>query len=119
MEDRPTTPRTDPQWPKLLSLSAHELRTPLSVVAGYIRMLVKEQAGPISEQQRSVLEKVEESCAQLSRVLEEISELSQLESGDAEIQPRYGQAEVDTGRCHCHPAGPAGAHGENCLDRRQ
>ena len=83
MEDRPTTPRTDPQWPKLLSLSAHEVRNPLSVVAGYIRMLVKEQAGPISEQQRRCSKRSEESCAQLSHVLEEISELSQLESGEA------------------------------------
>ena len=83
MQDRPRAPRTDPQWPKLLSLSAHELRSPLSVVAGYIRMLVKEQAGPISEQQRWVLEKAEESCARLSHVLAEISELSQLESGTA------------------------------------
>ena len=82
MEERPTTPRTDPQWPKLLSLSAHDLRTPLSVVAGYIRMLMKEQAGPISEQQRGLLKKVEESCARLKQVLDEISELSELESGE-------------------------------------
>ena len=90
MEDRPKTPRTDPQWPKLLSLSAHEVRNPLSVVAGYIRMLVKEQAGPISEQQRSVLAKVEESCAQLSRVVKEISALSQLESAD----PKFNRGTV-------------------------
>ncbi len=85
MEERPRAPRIDPQWPKLLSLSAHDLRTPLSVVAGYIRMLMKEQAGPISEQQRGLLKKVEESCARLKQVLDEISELSELESGETKF----------------------------------
>lgn len=85
MEERPRAPRIDPQWPKLLSLSAHDLRTPLSVVAGYIRMLMKEQAGPISEQQRGLLKKVEESCGRLKQVLDEISELSELESGETKF----------------------------------
>lgn len=83
MDERPTGNHTDPQWPKLLSLSAHELRSPLSVVAGYIRMLVKERAGPISKQQRQLLEEAERSCGRLSHVLAELSELSQLESGTA------------------------------------
>ncbi len=83
MDDRPTDPSTDPQWPKLLSLSAHEFRSPLSVVAGYIRMLLKDRAGPVSDQQRRLLEEADKSCGRLSHVLAELSELSQLESGTA------------------------------------
>ena len=74
---------TDPRWPKLLSLSAHELRSPLSVVAGYIRMLLKDRAGPLSDQQRRLLEEAEKSCGRLSTLLAEISDLSQLEAGTA------------------------------------
>lgn len=73
----------DPKWPKLLSLSAHEFRSPLSVIAGYIRMLLKEQAGPLGAQQRRLLEEAEKSCGRLSSLLSELSELSQLESGTA------------------------------------
>jgi two-component system, cell cycle sensor histidine kinase PleC len=76
---------TDPRWPTILSLSAHELRSPLSVVAGYIRMLLKDRAGPVSDQQRRLLEEAEKSCGRLSTLLTEISELSQLESGTAPV----------------------------------
>jgi signal transduction histidine kinase len=71
----------DPRWPKLLSLSVHEFRTPMTVVAGYIRMLLKDRAGPLSDQQRRLLEEAEKSCARLSALLAEVSELSNLEAG--------------------------------------
>ena len=71
----------DPRWPKLLSLTVHEFRTPMTVVSGYLRMLLKERAGPVSEQQRRLLEEAEKSCARLSVLLAEVSELSGLEGG--------------------------------------
>jgi signal transduction histidine kinase len=74
-------PRVDPRWPKILSLSVHEFRTPLTVVAGYIRMLLKERAGAVTDQQRRLLEEAEKSCGRLSALLGEVSELSNLEAG--------------------------------------
>jgi signal transduction histidine kinase len=71
----------DPRWPKLLSLSVHEFRTPMTVVAGYIRMLLKDRAGPVTDQQRRLLEEAEKSCARLSALLAEVSDLSNLEAG--------------------------------------
>ena len=71
----------DPNWTRLLALSVHELRTPLSVVLGYVRMLLTDRAGPLSEQQRKLLEEASRSCARLSAVIAEMSELSQLEEG--------------------------------------
>jgi signal transduction histidine kinase len=76
-----TDSTVDPRWPKLLSLTAHEFRTPMTVVAGYIRMLLKDRAGPLSDQQRRLLEEAEKSCARLSALLAEVSELSNLEAG--------------------------------------
>jgi signal transduction histidine kinase len=73
----------DPRWPKLLSLSVHEFRTPLTVVAGYVRMLLKDRAGPLNDQQRKLLEETEKSCARLSGLLAELSDLSNLEAGTA------------------------------------
>ncbi|HET7694310.1 MAG TPA: HAMP domain-containing sensor histidine kinase [Vicinamibacterales bacterium] len=80
-----SVPATDPRWPKVLSLSVHEFRTPMTVVAGYIRMLLKERAGPLSDQQRKLLEEAEKSCARLSALLAEVSELSNLEAGTAPL----------------------------------
>lgn len=55
----------------------------MTVVAGYIRMLLKERAGPVPDQQRRLLEEAEKSCARLSALLGEVSELSALEGGTA------------------------------------
>ena len=78
-----TAGQTDPKWPKLLSLAAHELRSPLTVVGGYIRMLLKDRAGPLTEQQRRLMEEAEKSCGRLSMLVSEVSELAHLESGKA------------------------------------
>lgn len=71
----------DPRWPKILSLAVHEFRTPMTVVSGYIRMLLKERAGAITDQQRRLLEEAEKSCGRLAALVAEVSELSNLEAG--------------------------------------
>jgi signal transduction histidine kinase len=71
----------DPRWPKVLALTVHELRTPMTVILGYIRMLLKERAGAVTDQQRRLLEEAEKSCGRLSALVSELSELSNLEAG--------------------------------------
>ena len=73
----------EPRWPRLLGLAVHEFRTPITVVAGYIRMLLKERAGAITDQQRKLLEEAEKSCGRLSALVSEMSDLSALEAGTA------------------------------------
>ena len=85
MSDAPV----DPRWSKVLSLSVHEFRTPMTVVAGYIRMLLKDRAGPLTDPQRRLLEEAEKSCARLTALLTEVSDLANLEGGAA---PFNGQA---------------------------
>ena len=83
-----SVPPIDPRWPKILSLSVHEFRTPMTVVAGYIRMLLKDRAGPLSDQQRKLLEEAEKSCGRLTALLTEVSDLSNLEGGTAPFNKR-------------------------------
>src|SRR5688500_20234359 len=73
----------EPRWPRLLGLAVHEFRTPITVVAGYIRMLLKERAGAITDQQRKLLEETEKSCGRLSALVAEMSDLTALEGGTA------------------------------------
>jgi signal transduction histidine kinase len=70
----------------LLSLAVHEFRTPLTVVAGYTKMLMNEQLGPLSDRQRQVLAEVEQQCKRLSSLLYEMSSLADL--ADPETPPR-------------------------------
>jgi signal transduction histidine kinase len=81
MDDSPV----DPRWPRLLGLAVHEFRTPITVVAGYIRMLLKERAGAITDQQRKLLEEAEKSCGRLSGLVSEMSDLSSLEAGSTAL----------------------------------
>ncbi|HSL21395.1 MAG TPA: HAMP domain-containing sensor histidine kinase [Vicinamibacterales bacterium] len=68
-------------WPRLLSLAVHEFRTPVTVVAGYLRMLLRDRAGPLAPNQRRLLEEAEKSCGRLSALISEMSELGQLHDG--------------------------------------
>jgi signal transduction histidine kinase len=69
-------------FPKTLSLITHELATPLSVASGYVRMLLREQAGPLNEKQRKMLEEVEHSCSRIGGLLGEVKELRKLLSNE-------------------------------------
>ncbi len=71
---------------KLMSLAVHEFRTPVSVVSGYLRMLLRHFGDTLTDQQRTLVENAEKSCGSVSSLLGELSELAQLESGQA--QPR-------------------------------
>jgi two-component system cell cycle sensor histidine kinase PleC len=66
--------------PRALSLAVHEFRTPVTVVSGYLRMLLKEQGGPLNERQRKMLEEAERACARLSGLVAEMSDLGRLEA---------------------------------------
>jgi two-component system cell cycle sensor histidine kinase PleC len=66
--------------PRALSLAVHEFRTPVTVVAGYLRMLLKEQAGPLNERQRKMLEEAERACSRLGGLVAEMSDLGRLEA---------------------------------------
>src|SRR5215204_2232196 len=84
---------TDPRWHRLLGLAVHEFRTPVTVVAGYIRMLLKDRAGPLNDQQRRLLEEAEKSCGRLSGLIAEMSDLANLESGSA----TFNRSKIDIG----------------------
>lgn len=83
MKDGPTDSRTDPKWPELLHVCAHEVRAPVTPLTGFLRMLRNGFAGPLSDHQRQCLEGAEKACVSLSDVLAELSELAQLEGGEA------------------------------------
>src|SRR5687768_9602818 len=65
--------------PRAMSLAVHELRTPVTVVAGYLRMLLREQAGPLTDKQKKMLEEADRSCGRLGSLVSEMSEFGKLE----------------------------------------
>jgi len=72
-------------FPRAVSLAVHELRTPVTVVSGYLRMVLREQAGPLSEKQRKMLEEADRSCVRIAALVSEMSELGKLESNEVAL----------------------------------
>ena len=54
----------------------------VTVVAGYLRMLLREQAGPLTEKQKKMLEEADRSCGRLGALVAEMSEFGKLEGGE-------------------------------------
>jgi signal transduction histidine kinase len=69
------------EYAELLSLTSHELRTPASVLGGYLRMLLKDTTSPLTERQRKMLEEAEKSSARMVALISEISDLAKIDSG--------------------------------------
>jgi signal transduction histidine kinase len=76
-----TSGPTPESYPQLLSLAVHELRTPCSVVAGYLRLILREGGDPLTDQQRKMLTEAEKSCSRFIALIAEMSEISKLDGG--------------------------------------
>ena len=76
-----------------MSLAVHELRTPVTVVCGYIRMVLKEHGGPLTDKQKKMLQEAERSCERITALVAEMSDLGKLEAKDIQL----ARQDVDLG----------------------
>jgi signal transduction histidine kinase len=72
----------DTELARLVTLVAHELRTPLSVVSGYVKMLASERQGPLTETQRRSLSGADRACQQLMALAADMSWLARIARGE-------------------------------------
>src|SRR6476619_333572 len=85
MSDTPV----DPRWAEVLRLAAHELRNSMTAVSGYLRMMLMDRTGTLSERQREYLELAQKSCGRVTSVIEAASTLAKYEEGTVtfRVQP--------------------------------
>ncbi len=79
------------RWLKLLSLAVHEFRSPITVVNGYLKMVLNAKESGLTDQQRRMLEDAARSCARLTAIVAEMSELGSLEAANA----KFHRTQVD------------------------
>jgi signal transduction histidine kinase len=70
---------------------AHELRTALTPMSGYLKILSSDKLGPLSAQQQRILESIQGATGRLTRVVENLSDFATLQASDAALFP----ADVD------------------------
>ncbi len=68
---------------RLLSLAVHELRTPASVVGGYLRMLARDTDPALGDRQRKMVDEAEKACARMVAIVSELSEVAAIDAGAA------------------------------------
>ncbi len=67
---------------EFLSLAAHQLRSPLTAIRGYTSMLLDGSFGQISdEKQRDAIDRVFQSSTHLSKIVEDLLNVSKIEQG--------------------------------------
>src|SRR5512138_4029747 len=64
----------------------HELSTPITPLAGYLRILQSDKLGPLSQQQRKVVESMLGSVQRLSRIVENLSDFANLQISAAVLK---------------------------------
>jgi len=76
---------------EFLASMSHELRTPLNSILGFSELLVGQHFGSLTERQIKYMRVIEESGQHLLELINDILDLSKIESGKAELelQPVY------------------------------
>jgi signal transduction histidine kinase len=69
-----------------ISTASHELRTPLTSIKGYVSIVLQSKIGVLNDKQREFLGYVKESTDRLHRLLDELLDLSRIESGRVEMK---------------------------------
>jgi signal transduction histidine kinase len=64
---------------------AHELSTPLTPLAGYLRILQGEKIGTLAPQQRKILDAMIQSVGRLSRIVDNLADFASLQVGESAI----------------------------------
>jgi signal transduction histidine kinase len=89
---------------EFLANMSHELRTPLNSILGYA-FLLQNQSDPLTEDQRSALQKIDDGANALMRLINDLLELTQLKLGRAVVVVAPEDA-VLLGRRAAELAGP-------------
>jgi signal transduction histidine kinase len=73
-----------------LASAAHDLKTPLSILNGYIEMLQSEKLGSLNERQREVLRDMRSNGERLQRYIQDFLTFSVLETGELKVKCEPG-----------------------------
>jgi signal transduction histidine kinase len=71
-----------------LTTMSHELRTPLNAIGGYTELLMMGIAGPVTDQQRNQLERIEKSERHLLALINDVLNFAKIEAGQLKLDKR-------------------------------
>jgi signal transduction histidine kinase len=81
------------QKSQFLARLAHELKTPLSVIVGILDVMNMGATGPLSEKQKSALNKIQDQSRALQSMINDVLNLSRIEAGTIPMEISTFQVE--------------------------
>jgi signal transduction histidine kinase len=76
-----------------LASAAHDLKTPLAILNGYIELLQSEKLGPLNDRQREVIGDMHSSGQRLQHFIQDFLSYTVLETGELRMQ--YEQGDIN------------------------
>lgn len=73
---------------EFVSVASHEIKTPLSVIRGYVTLLADGIYGEVNDQQKKTLEAVSAQTDRLTRLVHRLLDVSRFEAGGARLELR-------------------------------
>src|SRR5436309_6005739 len=73
-----------------LASAAHDLKTPLAILNGYVELLQSEKLGPLNERQREVIGDMHSSGQRLHHFIQDFLSYTVLETGELRMQYEHG-----------------------------
>ena len=70
-----------------LNITSHELRTPMAAIKGYAQLLEMDLSDKLDEKQKNILHTIVRNIDRLDRLINDILDVSRLESGTLKIVP--------------------------------
>lgn len=73
---------------EFVSVASHELKTPLSVIRGYVSLLRDEVYGDVIPEQKKILQSISDQTDRLSRLVQQLLDVSRFEAGSGRLDAR-------------------------------
>lgn len=71
-----------------LSVTSHELRTPMTVIRGYVELMLQGRTGELTENQKNYMQKILDNVKSLIEFVNVTLDMNKLESGEVELNLR-------------------------------
>jgi signal transduction histidine kinase len=68
-----------------ISIAAHELRSPMTAIVGYVELLLDKVYGPLTEDQFNALGVVQKSASRLITIVNDLLDIARIEAGRIEL----------------------------------
>ena len=71
---------------KLLGMTAHDLRNPISVITGHLSFIEQGMLGQVTDEQRDSLRRMDGACQRMLALIDDVLDVSAIESGHLDLK---------------------------------